>query len=347
MKTILPTAPDEALPEHAIFKITTTPSQTLKKKRTPMKTTLPLLLTACAALLLGSPAMPVRADILYAANYGNNTIVKFTGGGAGSVFGSVGGPIGLAFDSTGHLYTASGDSIVKFTLGGIGSVFASDGLRGTAGLAFDGAGSLYAANIYPLALDIGFVAIEKFTSSGVGSIFATGQTYGLAFDAAGNLYASNYNENTIEKFTPGGAGSVFASSGLNGPAGLAFDSAGNLYVSNYGDNTIKKFTPGGVGSVFASSGLNGPVGLAFDSAGNLYAANQLANSITEFTPGGVGSVFASGLDNPLFLAFTNDAGVPLRLANQVPEPATWAMLGLGIPALLGFRRRPARPFAMR
>ena len=41
-------------------------------------------------------------------------------------------------------------------------------------------------------------------------------------------------------------------------------------------------------------------------------------------------VFASsGLDGPELIAFTDDAGHPLSLANQpVPEPSTWAMLAL-------------------
>ena len=83
-------------------------------------------------------------------------------------------------------------------------------------------------------------------------------------------------------------------------------------------------------------------GLAFDSAGNLYAANVGSDSIIKFNLSGVGSVFADGNDGvsrPDYLAFTDDAGVPLKLANQVPEPTTGAMLTIGFPALLGFRRR--------
>ncbi len=89
-------------------------------------------------------------------------------------------------------------------------------------------------------------------------------SFGLAFDAAGNLFVSNYDDNSIQKFTSGGVSSVFAT-GLNGPLGLAFDSAGNLYAANYGNgtgNTIVRFTPDGVGSVFATTS-SAPAELAF------------------------------------------------------------------------------------
>jgi DNA-binding beta-propeller fold protein YncE len=143
--------------------------------------------------------------------------------------------------------------------------------------------------------------VQKFTSNGVGSLFAnTGfqtQPEGLAFDSAGNLYVANLDSSadTIGKFTPGGVGSVFASTstGVNRPVGLAFDSAGNLYAANAGNTTIERFNiTTGVGSVFAST-MGGPTALAFDSAGNLYVATQSNSIIQKFTPDGVGSVFAT------------------------------------------------------
>ena len=73
----------------------------------------------------------------------------------------------------------------------------------------------------------------------------------------------------------------------------------------------------------------------------LYVANYSNATIEKFTTSGSASLFASsGLSNPEFLAFTNDAGVPLPLANQaaVPEPSTWAMLAGGVAMLSGVQR---------
>jgi hypothetical protein len=114
------------------------------------------------------------------------------------------------------------------------------------------------------------------------------------------------------------------------PRGLAFDSSGYLYMTIGGN--IEKLDSGGNGTLFANSGLVNPDGIAFDSSGTLYVANNEApGSIEKFDSSGNGSPFAdSGLTNPMFIAF------------QVPEPATWSMLALGIGALLGgcrIRRR--------
>ena len=71
-------------------------------------------------LLLGvQGAAMSRADILYVANSGNNTIVKVTSSGVASTFATSGlyGPEGVAFDGAGNLYAANffDNTIEKFT----------------------------------------------------------------------------------------------------------------------------------------------------------------------------------------------------------------------------------------
>ncbi len=131
-----------------------------------------LLAAAIAVLLplaLAGQAQAVPGD-LYVSNAGNNTIERFTPGGAASVFASSGlnGPTGLAFDASGNLYAAnaSNNTIERFTPGGAAAVFASTGLSNAYGLAFDAGGNLYAANQ-------GNNTIERFTPGGAASVFAS------------------------------------------------------------------------------------------------------------------------------------------------------------------------------
>jgi sugar lactone lactonase YvrE len=304
---------------------------------------------ALAVMLSFFSAAPVCADILYVSNFYDDFgawITKVDSDGVRSTFVASrpgNGPIGLAFDRAGNLYASfiTTNTIEKYTREGIGSVFASSGLNSPQGLAFDSAGNLYAANS-------GNNTIEKFTSTGVGSVFASSglnAPNGLAFDRADNLFASNFNTNTIEKFAPSGTRSIFANTQFSGLVGLAFDNAGNLYVGGT-NGSIDKFTLGGGRSLFASVVIN-PIkinhslhDLAFDSSGYLYAADgPTTDAVDKFTSSGAGSFFVTtGLAGPWALAFTDDAGVPLPLAN-IPEPSTLAMLAIGIPALLGLRRR--------
>lgn len=288
------------------------------------------ILIASAALLLGSLAVRSRADILYVANEGDNTIEKFTTNGVPSlfatntVFGAA--PFGLAFDSATNLYVAYPNiytNMVKFSATGSYLFTFAPAAGYIQGIAFDSAGNLYAANASGNT-------IEKFSATGadLGTFADSGlnSPRGLAFDSAGNLYAANSGNNSIEKFSTNGTDlGTFASwpgSTLSFPFGLAFDSAGNLYVANLLANGIEKFSATGTDlGTFATTGLNTPEGLAFDSAGNLYAASQGTATIEKFTPGGAGSIFASnGVHAPTFLAFTDDAGNPLPLPATIVRP---------------------------
>ena len=283
-----------------------------------------------------------HADNIYVASWGaanGYDIVKFDSSGNSSVFANWGFsyPTGFAFEGSGNLYVADNDAniIVKFDPSGHRSVFAdsSSCLIYPMGLAFDKSGNLYTVN---LSIDNN---ILKFDSSGHGSVFAytsgNGYNLGLAFDTNGNLYVAE-DGGSIEEFDPNGSRSVFASTYLNNPHGLAFDSSGNLYVANGGNGdagsqSIAKFDSSGHGSVLATSGLNIPWGLGFDSSGNLYVVNADigtgTGSIEKFDSNGIDfGVFVSGLSNPMFIAI------------QVPEPATWSLLALGVIALLGTRR---------
>ncbi len=275
-----------------------------------MKTTLAVT-TAWFALswvVLADPCTN-RADILFVANYGNNTIVKINSSGTITVFASSGidepSAAGLAFDSAGNLYVSNysydnngNGTIEKFNSSGVGTLFANVSSY-PQGIAFNTAGVLF----------------DSFGGGNIGMIpggyfYDAGPTpIGLAFDKNGNLYLAiqvpeyvgGPESGFIEEVNTNRVGWIFPGSGLVWPAGLAFDENGNLYVANSGNGTIVEFDTNGVGTVFAS-GLNSPQGLAFDSAGNLYVADSGDGTIEEFDTNGVGTVFASGLDQPVSIA---------------------------------------------
>jgi sugar lactone lactonase YvrE len=281
-----------------------------------------IVASICSVVLFGTSFTPLvaRADNLYVSV---GVVLEFNSNGNESTFANAGLdiPEGLVLDSSGDLFVANGgnSTIEEFNSSGTGSVFAtaSSGLSFPTGLAFDGSGDLFVANSANNT-------IEKFSTNGVGSVFATASSgldipEGLAFDSSGNLYVAN-NNNTILKFNPSGTGVVFAASGLSNPFALAFNSAGNLYVANAGNHSIEEFDPSGTGSLFSNTNaLFEPEGLAFDSSGNLYVGNRSSTgSILEFNPEGDMSVFASGFGDPTYLA------------DQIPEPSSLLLLGLGL-----------------
>ena len=95
------------------------------------------LLTVVGICLWLSSHLAVAVD-LFVADYGSNTIYKFTPSGSRSTFASgLNGPAGLAFDGNGNLFESDNGSgnIYKFTPDGSRTTFAS-GLNSPSGLAF-------------------------------------------------------------------------------------------------------------------------------------------------------------------------------------------------------------------
>ena len=280
----------------------------------------------CASTLL--LAAGASAQNLFVSDYIGQAVYEYTPGGTQSTFASgMNYPFGIAFDAAGNLYVANsgnnggGGSITEITRDGTQSTFSSE--SDPIVLAFNHSGNLYAA-------DYSDGNIYKYTG-GVQSTFAGGFTtpISMAFDSAGDLFVgSGYGDGNgiITKITPGGTQSLFAS-GLNFPGGMTFNGAGNLLVTEQDTGTILQYTLGGVESTFATTSYSSLNGLAFDSAGNLFVGVS-SGSILEIAPGGGQSVFASGLGDPVGLAF-----------QPVPEPTTFALLGIGAAALLARRRR--------
>jgi sugar lactone lactonase YvrE len=298
-----------------------------------------LTLGALAAVLTPPGA---RAQTLYEADNGSGDIYAFNSSGQQSTFASGLTPGSMAFDSSGNLFVTeqSAGTIVKISPGGAVTTFAT-GLNLPGEIAFDSAGNLYEA-------DSGSNNIYRFTPTGTQTLVATAPSPangvpanpdGLAFNSAGTLFFDEYADGAIYEVTSPGNVTLFAQDGngsFSRTTGMAFDRFGNLFVENPGYNSLSPgidvLSPTGQQINHYNFGnLSG--GLAFDQAGNLFESNGNgtnsgpSNSIDEITPGGTITQFAGGLDNPEGLVFV------------VPEPSTWAMLGLGAAGLCLTLRR--------
>lgn len=214
----------------------------------------------------------------------------------------LGGPVGVAVDTSGNLYIADAVSnvIEKVTPGGALSIVA--GIVGG-----------------------GPPTPGPATSSHLSN------PDGVTVDTAGNLSIADSLNRVVEKVTAGGSLSIAAGDGTSGaptpgpatsshlgqPTGVAVDRTGDLYIGDFG--LVEKVTPGGVLSVVAGGGGNGPptpgpatksglgeaAGLAVDGAGNLYIADtsdlggNMANDndVVKVTPGGTLSIVAGNGSN--------------------------------------------------
>ncbi len=244
----------------------------------------------------------------------------FNGDGGPATLAQLGGPQGLAIDSTGNLYIADTGNhrIRKVTTAGVISTVAGGGVAGFSG---DG---------------------------GVATSAQLNTPMSVAVDSQGNLYIADTYNSRVRKVTTMGvistvAGGAAGFSGDGGPAtaaavsaieGLAVDSAGNLYIADNGNNRVRKITAAtGVISTVAGNGTQGfsgdgdlaiaaelfyPQGVAVDAAGNLYIADSGNNRIRRVTAAGIISTIA-GNGTPDFsgdggLATAAELGYPVGLA---------------------------------
>jgi hypothetical protein len=272
----------------------------------------------CAYLLTSYGA---HAQNLFATY--NDNLYQITPSGAVTTFAPLTAGDGLTFGPNGNLFVAqeSGNgNILEFTPGGAQSTFTSQAGTPTF-LAFNGAGNLFESdhngNIF------------EYSSKGSQTTFATGmdEPQGLAFNSAGDLFVAGGNQSPyIYEYTPAGVQSTFTTQ-VNNPIGIAFNSAGNLFEADANSGNIYEFTPAGVRSTFAS-GLSNLQGLAFNQTGDLFVGT--GDSIDEFTPNGTKSTFTSA---------TGGAGLAFE---PVPEPSAYALVGLGLAALIIRFRKNAK-----
>lgn len=235
-------------------------------------------------------------------------------------------PAGIAVDSMGIVYVASGNGTCKILK------IAPDGSLGYAGAAtdnFDCGTPIFEDNcLYSYSFCWGGPGMA-FDSSGkllvvkqgsIGSTFdgVDDRLAGLAIDSSGNRYYSKPSYNIVYKKNPQGSVTIVAGlkvqdsyyhgySGDNGPAtaaklnfptGLALDGSGNLYIADTGNSCVRKISSSGI--ITTAAGQCGVI-LGWSGRGdNGPATKALLN-----TPSGI----ATDNKGNLYIADLNDNSV--------------------------------------
>jgi len=253
--------------------------------------------------------------------------LSFSGGGL------VGGPVGIAIDAEGDVWTANegGSSVTELTSLGApfsGSPYTVGGLDFPNGIAIDGLGNAWVSNNESTGLVNDYNgSVTELSSSGTafsGSPYFGGGLNvpaGVAIDGSGNAWVSdNVGPAEVSEFNSAGieqSGAGYTGGGLSAPYGIAIDGSGAAWAVS--STTVSKFTRTGTVFGYTDDGINGAFAIALDGSGYAWVTNAFGNSISKFS-NSVSTILldnnyiGGGLNEPIGIAI--DGAGSVWVANE-------------------------------
>ena len=274
-------------------------------------------LCSAAALLLAIGAVSGQVAVAQSA--------QFAGVMSAPLGTGIGGPFGVAVDSTGNIYVAdqAAPAIYKIAPGGATTTLASGSpLVTPAGIAVDPVnGNIFVG-------DYGAAQVFQITGGVATPVLSGILPYtapaGVAVDGNHNLYVADLGGAVFELAFVGGTYSsshvtnlsTLLSLSISSPFGIAVNPAATLLViSDPFAGDVIEVNGGSVTPVFSGSPA-GPYAVALDASNNIYVAFDSGSSVTEyFAPSYATTAnWGSGLLNPDGLAV--DASGNIYTANS-------------------------------
>jgi len=285
---------------------------------------------ASAAQLAFPAGLAVGFDgSLYIADSLNHAVRRISSGVIVTV-GSVGIPVGMAFDIFATLFVADIDvgALLRFPADGAlppVPIPASDIVRAMDLNMYAPESKAGIVVRLPLIGQMGLAAGGGDTARGDGGDATEAllnHPSGVALDASGNLYIADRDNARVRRVAPDGTiTTVAATADWVAPSGVSVDAAGNIYVVDTGLKQVLQITPAGATKrVAASLTLTAPAAAVEDAAGNLYIADTGAGRIFSVTAAGASSILLDKLAGPHGLAldgaehlfFTEQDGARVR-----------------------------------
>ena len=213
------------------------------------------------------------------------------------------GPLGLAIDSSGHVWVANSNGNTVTALNNNGTLFGNfaptgSNFVGPVGVAIGSSGRVWVTNDGGGPSGLGtVVALNNDGSFDLSNSSDFNGPEGVAIDGSGHVWVANaaggaggtgyvtalFGDGTlVGNFFPTG-------SNFEAPVNVAIASTGVVWVTNINGNTITALHNNGTlaGNFHSTlAPFSSPAGIAIDSSGDLWVTNETSDAITEVSIAG-------------------------------------------------------------